>query len=215
MRINPHLFGALVLAVFLGTILAFQAVGFWSVSGKVSASGEAVQPSEDDLNTIKGWMTLEQITTTYNVSLEQILTQFELPPDTPASTAIKDLETETFSVTELRLWLESQGEASTGGESASPETEQPEATPIVPAPTPVSAVETPIPTEHLVAEKTITGKTTIQNLLDWGVSQDVIESILGVEMLAPSTVIKDFVTGKGLEFSPVKALLQAEVDKTK
>jgi len=33
-------------------------------------------------------------------------------------------------------------------------------------------------------------------------------------MPSPSAVVKDFVTGIGLEFSPVKTLLQAEVDKT-
>ena len=214
MRIQPHIFGALVLAVFLGTILAFQAGGFWSISGKVSASGDAVQPSAEDVNSIKGWMTLEQITTTYNVSLEQILIQFQLPPDTSASAAIKDLESDTFSVTELRLWLEAQSGASPGGETASPEIDQSEVTPIAPTATPVPAVETPLPTEHVAAAKQVTGKTTIQELLDWGVSQEAIESILGVAMPLPSTVIKDFATGKGLEFSPVKTLLQAEVDKT-
>ena len=61
MRIKPYLFGILVLVIFLGTILAFQAAGIWSISGKTTASGEAVQPSADDVNTIKGWMTLEQI----------------------------------------------------------------------------------------------------------------------------------------------------------
>ena len=61
MRIKPYIFGILVLVVFLGTILAFQAAGIWSISGKTTASGEAVQPSADDVNTIKGWMTLDQI----------------------------------------------------------------------------------------------------------------------------------------------------------
>jgi len=213
MRIHPHVFGALVLAVFLGTILAFQAGGFWSVSGKVSVGGEAVQPSADDVNTIKGWMTLEQITSTYNVTLEQILTQFQLPADTPAFAAIKDLESEAFSVTELRLWLEAQSSPTPSDASVMPESDP--AVPFVaPTATPVSAVEAPVPTEHLVVDKQVTGKTTFQDLLYWGVPQAAIESTLGVEMPAPSTVIKDFVTGKGLEFSPIKTQLQAEVDQS-
>lgn len=105
MRIHPLLYGVLVLSVFLGTIIGFQAAGFWSVSGKLSADGKAIQPSVADVNTIKGWMTLEQITTTYNVSLSDILNQFDLPGDTPVSTALKDLESDIFSVTELRAWL--------------------------------------------------------------------------------------------------------------
>jgi hypothetical protein len=105
MRIHPLIYGILVLSVFLGTILGFQAAGFWSVSGKLTADGEAVQPSAADVNSIKGWMTLEQITVTYDVSLSDILEQFDLPGDTPASTAVKDLESDIFSVTELRAWL--------------------------------------------------------------------------------------------------------------
>ena len=108
MRIHPFIYGVLVLSVFLGTILGFQAVGFWSVSGKLTASGEAVQPSVADINSIKGWMTLEQITTTYKVPLTEILEHFDLPSDTPASTPLKELESDIFSVIELRAWLSDQ-----------------------------------------------------------------------------------------------------------
>jgi len=52
MRIPPILFGTLVIAVFLGTILGFQVVGIWSVSGKIK-DGQDVQPAADDVNTIK------------------------------------------------------------------------------------------------------------------------------------------------------------------
>jgi hypothetical protein len=104
MRISPTLFGILVLVIFLGTILGFQAAGVWSVSGKTK-DGQAVQPSVDDVETIKGWMTLEQISTAYNVPLAELLAQFSLPADTPASTAIKDMESDTFSADELRTWL--------------------------------------------------------------------------------------------------------------
>lgn len=105
MRIHPFIYGILVLSVFLGTILGFQAAGFWSVSGKLTADGEAVQPSAADVNSIKGWMTLEQITVTYDVSLTEILEQFDLPNDTPASTPLKELESDIFSVIGLRTWL--------------------------------------------------------------------------------------------------------------
>lgn len=84
---------------------------------------------------------------------------------------------------------------------------------VTPLPEEISV--TPVPTEHVQPEKTITGKTTFQELLDWGVSQDTIENILGENMPASSTVIKDYVTQKGLEFSALKTTLQTEVDKTK
>lgn len=107
MRINPILYGVLVLTVFFGIILGFQAAGKWSISGKVTADGEAVQPFVADVNSIKGWMTLEQIATTFNVPLADLLKQFSLPADTPPTTAIKDLESDTFDTTSLRDWLQS------------------------------------------------------------------------------------------------------------
>lgn len=211
MRIKPYIFGILVLVVFLGTILAFQTAGIWSVSGKTAGNGEAVQPSADDVNTIKGWMTLEQISTVYNVPLADLLTQFNLPADTPGSTAIKDLESDLFSVTNLRDWLLSRMQ-SAQPESTTAPIEQIIITPAVMAPEPET---TSLPTEHVAADKTVTGKTTFQELLDWGVPEDAIRPVIGGDLPEPTTVIKDFVTQKGMDFPTIKAALQAEVDKTK
>ncbi|MCL4529349.1 MAG: hypothetical protein M1282_08050 [Chloroflexi bacterium] len=105
MKINPFVYGVIVLTVFLGIIFSAQGLGFWSTSGKVDSSGQAIQPSAADVNTIKGWMTLEQVSTTFNVPVSEILSVFDLPADTPASTALKDLESDTFDITALRTWL--------------------------------------------------------------------------------------------------------------
>ena len=72
------LYGILVVSVFLGIIFGFQSAGIWSTSGKVSASGEAILPLAEDVNTIKGWMTLAQISTVYGVSVDEILSEFKL-----------------------------------------------------------------------------------------------------------------------------------------
>jgi hypothetical protein len=87
--------------------------------------------------------------------------------------------------------------------------------------TPTPAAETsqttptPAATVHVQTDKTVTGSTTFQNLLDWGVRQDAIEKVIGEKMPAPSTVIKNYASSKGLEFSTLKTPLQAEVDKSK
>ncbi len=213
MRINPIVYGIIVLTVFFGVILGFQAVGVWSVSGKVTSDGQKVQPSAADVNSIKGWMTLDQITTTYNVPLAELLQQFELPANTSPTTAIKDLESDLFSVTNLRDWLQSRGNPSV--ETVN-ETVPSAATPEPSKPSLVS-IETviPAPTEHIAPDRTVTGKTTFQELLDWGVPKEVIEKALGGELPATSTVIKDYVTGKELEFPTIKAALQSEVDQLK
>jgi hypothetical protein len=211
MHIKPYLFGVLVLAIFLSVIIAFQAAGFWSTSGKTSSSGEAVQPSAEDVNTIKGWMTFEQISTTYHAPLADILTQFDLPADTPASTAIKDLESDVFSVTNLRDWLQSRMQPAQPDTASTP---GPQTTP-TPVVTPAMPAASPLPTEHVAADKNITGKTTFQELLDWGVPEEAIRGVFDGDLPTFSSVIKDYVTQKGKEFSPIKAALQAEVDKTK
>ena len=74
--------------------------------------------------------------------------------------------------------------------------------------TPVLA--TIVPEEHTEEEdQTIKGKTTFREVLDWGVSQEDIEIVLGVGMPNPLTNIKDFCLEQGLEFTTIKTNLQA------
>lgn len=204
MRIHPFIYGICVVAVFLGVILSFQAAGLWSTSGKVDSSGNAVLPSAEDVETIKGWMTLEQITTVYNVQLAEIISQFDLPADTPSSAAIKDLESDTFSTDLLKDWLLIfiDSAATQTGEDLTPSAD-------------LSGTPIPASVEESQTERKVTGSTTFEDLLDWGVPQDSIERIIGFSLPTPSTIIKDFVLEKGLEFSTTKSLLQTEVDKTK
>ncbi len=218
MRINPIVYGFVVMIVFFGVILGFQAAGVWSISGKVTSSGDAVQPSAADVNSIKGWMTLDQITTTYNVPLAKLLQQFELPSDTPPTTAIKDLESDLFSITNLRTWLQTRGNPSTGGPAEiTPATSEEAAATPQPTATAPALAETaaPAPTEHVAPGRTVTGKTTFQELLDWGVSKEAIQKVVGGELPDPATVVKDYVAGKGMEFPTIKTALQAEVDQVK
>jgi len=106
MKINPFVYGGLVVIVFLGIIFGFQLSGVWSTSGKVTGAGQRVEPSAADVNTIKGWMTLEQVSTSFDVPVADILSAFDLPADTPPGTALKDLESDTFDIPALRTWLQ-------------------------------------------------------------------------------------------------------------
>jgi hypothetical protein len=203
MRIHPIVYGFLVLAVFLGVIYGFQAAGIWSVSGKVNSQGRDIQPMGSDTSSIKGWMTLEQITSTYNVSLEEIIQTFNLPPGTTLDTELRSLESDTFSVSELRLWLQSR----TPGEEITPT-----AAPTL-APTPTTQVES---TElHIEEEMKVSGTTTFQDLLDWGLTQETIETVMGLPMPDPSLLIRDYLRGQSVQFSVIKVALQAELDQLK
>ncbi len=207
MRLNPLVYGLLVLGIFLGVIVGFRSAGVWSTSGKVTGDGQAVMPDSSDVNSIKGWMSLEQISATYGVPLDELLRHFDLPGDTAPSTALKDLESETFDVTLLREWLKSRGE--TDQPAAAP---QPTATALPQVVQPAAAAS---PTPHAAPARTITGKTTFQEILDWGVTPAAIEQVIGGRLPAASMSVKDYVTGQGLEFSTIKTALQAAVDQAK
>ena len=105
MRVNPFVFGALVLAIFLGTIVGAQAAGLWSVSGKVGAGGEQVVVTGTNVEEIKGWMTLGDVSKAYNIPVADIVAAFDQPADTDPAKQIKDMESDKFSPTNLRTWL--------------------------------------------------------------------------------------------------------------
>lgn len=127
MRIRPILFGLVVMVVFLAPIVVAQATGTWATTGRPAAgsgpaegagSGESlgqgagtgegqggggggsVAPGD-----ARGWMTLAQVAEANEIPVEEVLAQFDLPPDTDPATELRDLESETFSVSVFRDWL--------------------------------------------------------------------------------------------------------------
>jgi hypothetical protein len=65
--------------------------------------------------------------------------------------------------------------------------------------------------ENLTSE-TIVGKTTFQDLINWGVSVEDIEEVIGEEFPNADTIIRDYASQKGLEFSVLKSALQEKVN---
>lgn len=108
---HPMMFGVLALAIFVGTIATAQATGNWSVSGKLTSTGEKVAATGTNPDEIKGWMTLEEVATAYRVPLEEMLRAFELPMDTNPKKQIKEMESDSFSPANLREWLKARSTA--------------------------------------------------------------------------------------------------------
>lgn len=96
-----------------------------------------------------------------------------------------------------------------GAPAADGEEQTPE--PVVQAEEP-SQDPTPAPTEHAPPDRMVRGKTTFRELLDWGISQEAIERVLGVPMGDPATTVKDYCSAQGLEFEAIKTALQVQVD---
>ena len=111
-RLGRHLpvglYGLLVVGVFAGVISTSAAVGAWQTSGRTAVGGAAVTLDGASTTEIKGWMTVGDVAAAFGIPLPAILDTFALDPNTPPSTAIKDLESDVFSVTALRDWLDLQ-----------------------------------------------------------------------------------------------------------
>jgi hypothetical protein len=76
---------------------------------------------------------------------------------------------------------------------------------------PSTPAETPQTTS---TDRVVKGSTTFADLLNWGLSQERIEAVLGMPLPAAlETKVKDYCTENGLTFQTVKTVLQAEVDK--
>ncbi|GAI49966.1 unnamed protein product, partial [marine sediment metagenome] len=58
----------------------------------------------------------------------------------------------------------------------------------------------------------VKGKTTFQELLDWGLAKEEIEKALGASMGKPGVKIRDYCDEEGIEFSRVKNVLQEMLD---
>ena len=110
-RIPPVAYGLIVIAVFAGVIGIGMASGTFQTSGKTTAGGERVAPQGETVAEIKGWMAVGDVATAWSVPLPELLAAFELPADTAPATALKDLESDLFSVTALRDWLDARGSA--------------------------------------------------------------------------------------------------------
>ncbi len=83
-----------------------------------------------------------------------------------------------------------------------------------PASTAAPAASDSSTTDHSATaeDRTIKGKTTFKELLDWGVDEADIRKVFGGDMGATGVAVRDYCTEKGIEFSTVKTALQELVD---
>lgn len=75
------------------------------------------------------------------------------------------------------------------------------------------AVTPPEKAKKTIGDKTVTGSTTFQDLLDWGLPKETIETMIGGKFDKPNITVRDHFSNQGLEFKPYKDKLQAELDK--
>jgi hypothetical protein len=105
--IHPYLYAALGLLLLFGTIQGSKEIGFWTTSGRVTGTGQPVVLTGNDPLEIKGWMTIEQVATAYQVTPAALKSATGIPADVPDSTTLRDVErlAPGFSAQRVREWL--------------------------------------------------------------------------------------------------------------
>lgn len=242
MTLNSKSLAAILFVVLFGGIAFSATLGWWQTeSSKVAATyteGEfAGQANPAD---IRGSYTFGDVEKNFGIPATLLAQAFNIQIDDPSTFATKELETiyaeSTLEVgtASVRLFVAFYNglpfDLSTDiylPQSAvdilHTRTLAPEQLAYLDAhivPDPATSAVDPAPItestpEAEATERLVKGKTTFQEVLDWGVPQSVIEQILGAPMPNPLTTVKDFCTAQGLSFETVKAQLQAEVDKVK
>jgi len=72
------------------------------------------------------------------------------------------------------------------------------------------------PTEHQATEEfKMRGKTTFNELLEYGIKKEEIEQILGMPMGREAETVRDFVVDKGMEFSEIKSKFEQLIESKK
>ena len=119
MRKRYYLYPVLVLVVFIGIIQVASLTPYWNTSTRsVSAAPVAVPagqsapdgtvaPALVDTADLKGSWTLADVSKTFQVPADEIKAHFEIPAETPDSTAVKDISKlrAGFEPSLLRDWL--------------------------------------------------------------------------------------------------------------
>lgn len=240
MKLNSKALAILVMVLMFGGIALSAALGWWNTANRAPgrfgagrAAGQSI-PAE-----IRGSYTFGEIASWFPVPLADLQAAFALPAEIDAATfQCKDLEQlyaglpyeiGTASVQLFVAWysglpieepvdvylpapavdlLKSRGGLN-AGQMAYLDAHRVELTaaPLLPA---TATVESE---EHGANDRQIKGKTTFQEVLDWGVPRDVVERIIGGPIPATGMKIRDYCSAKGLPFATVREALQAEVDR--
>ncbi len=90
------------------------------------------------------------------------------------------------------------------------------ASPAAPSAPVAAAAAAPVPTVAAEGHETetgvIKGKTTFNELYEWGLSRTEVEQILGMKAGIPAMSVRDFASQNGLTFSEIKTRIQTLLD---
>jgi len=208
MRIKANFAGILLPALFIIGILISSALGYWKTEGSKNPAKYTAGIFEGQANPadIRGSYSFSDLEKAFDIPVATLSKAYGFSDSgNPAEIKVKDLDT----ALPQPAWniLKKEGATDTaileiyGSRVVSLESFD------------TSGNNTLTETEHDETESVIKGKTTFSELLDWGLSKEQINGILGIEMGATGITVRDFCSDQGIEFSTVKEPLQELLDR--
>ena len=239
MMLTSKPLAAIVLVILFGGIIFSSAIGWWLTESTKEAAtfseGEfAGLPNPAD---IRGSYTFGDVENNFDVPATTLAQAFGVASDDPSTFGVKELETiyadQEFEIgtASVRLFValytglpyeivddlylpKRAVEMLKSHATLTPEqTAYLDAHAVILEGMSAPVAQTEEHTEEVSTDRIIKGKTTFQEVLDWGVSQETIERIIGGPMPNPLTKVKDHCLEVGLNFEEVKPAIQAEIDK--
>lgn len=238
MRVRSSIVTAAVLVIFMGGIGLSSALNLWKTeSTKVPVTySQGAFAGRSNPADIRGSYTLDDIVKHFPVPINELVKAFALQDvQTPSAFAVKGLEARYASLvtqgyeigtSSVRLFVALyaglpydlseetyllDAGATLLKEKGNLSTEQlaylDKHTVAAPSPNQSSVSLPPVAEDP----KTIKGKTTFKELLDWGLSRETVEQVTGKKLPALQTSLADFCTENGLQFSTIKSALQEKI----
>lgn len=245
MTLNARMLAAFVVVSLFGGIAFSSVLGWWRTELTKQPARFTEGEFAGDYNPadIRGSYTFGDIESAFSVPAQTLAQAFGVSTDDPAAFAVKDLETlyaesplpvgtasvRLFVALYMGLPYDLVAEEETylpqkaadilrSHAALTPEQETcltAHTISVAPAPAPVGEAQ---PTPAPASEENpylIKGKTTFGDLLEWGVSKEFIEQVIGASLPNAAVKIKDYCAQNGLAFETIKTTLQTEVDKVK
>jgi hypothetical protein len=240
MKLNKISLIILIFVIFFGGIFVSKSIGLWQTESskqpkKITSGKFQDMPDPED---IRGSYSFQDIESAFEVKASVLATAFNIQTDKPEEIQAKDLESIYSNLGEdieigtgsiklfvaLYTGLPYAGDDYILNKSVDVLKEDGKWTDEMESllkdriidvneKSTFSPTEEEKPIETHETEEAIKGKTAVSEIIYWGLSQEEIENILGVEIENVNLLVKDICTANGLQFSDIKNQLNDALSK--
>ncbi len=194
-------YGIVTVVIFFAPVLVAKQLGIWKTNFSSAAEVLVDDSGKKNPANIKGSMPLDVIAKEFEIPVDAFFKRFNLPEGTNPGDMVKNivhpLDLETEDIRAFILEYQEKGEAAISAPEAS------EPAPGEVSPTPGQAESHAKP--ETASTLDIRGRTTMDELREFGLTKEQFKEITGVEMPDEADLkIKDFAEENGLDRETIK-----------